>query len=94
MGISTPPSQLCLDAGYFASIYPAVWQFQLALRARGLGSVITITHLMHEQLVGEILDLPPSVVQTCLLPVAYTTKRVFQPADREALMDKISYDGW
>jgi nitroreductase len=32
-------------AGVWASIYPAVWSFQLALRSRGLGSVLTTLHL-------------------------------------------------
>ncbi len=29
------------SAGFFASIYPAVWSFCRALRARGLGSALT-----------------------------------------------------
>ena len=33
---------------YFGSIFPAVWSFNLALRARGLGSVLTTLHLVRE----------------------------------------------
>ena len=36
-------------AGLMGSIMPAVWSFQLALRARGLGSVITTLHLLKEK---------------------------------------------
>ena len=36
-------------AGLYGSIFPAVWSFQLALRARGLGSVLTTLHLVHER---------------------------------------------
>jgi nitroreductase len=32
-------------AGWAPSIYPAVWSFMLALRSRGLGSVLTTAHL-------------------------------------------------
>ena len=35
-------------AAMMGSIFPAVWSFQLALRARGLGSCLTSLHLFHE----------------------------------------------
>jgi len=36
------------EGAFFASIYPAVWSFQLALRARGLGTVLTTLLMMKE----------------------------------------------
>ena len=35
-------------AGYHGSVAPGVWSFQLAARARGLGSAWTTFHLVHE----------------------------------------------
>ena len=89
-----PPSTLWIASGYFASIYPAVWQFQLALRARGMGTTLTVNHLAHEDLIADILDIPPAVVQAAMLPVAYTTKRVFKPANRQPLESKLSYNSF
>ncbi|MFI7585844.1 nitroreductase family protein [Spongisporangium articulatum] len=86
------PSALWIYSGFFATIYPAVWQFQLALRARGLGSTLTVNHLANEDLTAEILELPGGVTQACLLPVAYTTKRTFKPALRQPLASKLSYN--
>jgi nitroreductase len=81
-------------AAYWASIYPAVWSFQLALRSRGLGSVLTCFHLRRAAEVAAILGLPPMVTQTCLVPVAYTTRTGFRPAARIPLDRRISWNHW
>jgi hypothetical protein len=52
------------------SIFPPVWSFQLALRARGLGSCLTSLHLVHEKEAAELLGSPDDVLQVALLPVA------------------------
>ena len=69
-------------AGYHGSVAPGVWSFQLAARARGLGSAWTTFHLAHEEQVAEILGIPPTVTQIALLPVAYYTGDSFSPAPR------------
>ena len=69
-------------AGYHGSVAPGVWSFQLAARARGLGSAWTTFHLVHEQQVADILGIPPTVTQIALLPVAYYTGDSFTPAPR------------
>src|SRR5215210_2883203 len=69
-------------AGYHGSVAPGVWSFQLAARARGLGSAWTTFHLVHEQKVAEILDIPATVTQIALLPVAFYTGDSFSPAPR------------
>jgi nitroreductase len=69
-------------AGFFGSIYPAVWSFQLALRSRGLGTVLTTLHLAHEQEAAKLLEIPDDVTQCGLLPVAYTVGDEFKPATR------------
>jgi len=69
-------------ASSFGSIFPSVWSFQLALRSRGLGSVLTTIHLWRADEVAEILRLPADVIQCGLLPVAYTIGTDFRPASR------------
>jgi len=68
--------------GFYGSIYPAVWSFQLALRSRGLGSVLTTLHLGFADKAAELLGIPDDVTQCGLLPVAYTIGDEFKPATR------------
>jgi nitroreductase len=80
---------------FYGSIYPAIWSFQLALRARGLGTTITGYHLNgHEADVAALLSIPPDVTQIALLPVAYTTTTSFRPAARPAVEDITYYERW
>ena len=81
-------------AGYFGSILPAVWSFQLALRARGLGSCLTTLHLAHEREAAELLGIPDDVLQVALLPVAYTKGTDFKPARRPAPDTITHWNAW
>lgn len=76
------------------SIFPAVWSFQLALRARGLGSCLTSLHLFNGHLAAELLDIPDDILQIALLPVAYTKGTDFKRAVRPPASSIIHYDGW
>ncbi len=80
--------------GLFGSIYRAVWSFQLALRARGLGSCITTLHLRHHQQAAELLGIPENFMQVALLPVAYTRGTEFKPAARTPAEDITYFDTW
>jgi nitroreductase len=80
--------------GWAPSIYPAVWSFLLALRSRGLGSVITTVHLFRRAEADELLGVPDGFVQACLLPVAYYTGDDFRPADRRPVEDLTYLDHW
>lgn len=81
--------------GFYGSIYPAIWSFQLALRARGLGSTITGYHLFgHEEEVARLLGIPEGFTQVALLPVAYTTQKDFQPAARPPVEEITYLDRW
>ncbi|MGE3660991.1 MAG: nitroreductase family protein [Pseudonocardia sp.] len=82
------------QAGLWGSLLPAAWSFQLAARARGLGSAWTTLHLRHERAISELLGVPPSVRQGVLLPVAYYTGETFRPAPRGPLDDVLHVDGW
>jgi nitroreductase len=77
-------------AGLFGSIIPAIWNFQLALRSRGLGSCYTTLHLGLEQEAAELLGIPPHMTQAALLPVAYTKGTDFKPAHRDPV-EQITY---
>lgn len=78
----------------FASIYPAVWSFQLALRARGLGSALTTLHLMHEAEAAELLGIPEDMMQVALLPVAYTKGTDFKSANRPPVENITHWNQW
>lgn len=81
-------------AGYFGSVVPGVWSFQLAARARGIGSAWTTFHLEHEMEIAELLGIPPSVTQVCLLPVAFYTGESFSPAPRRPASDVTYLNEW
>lgn len=83
-----------ISAGVFGSIFPAVWSFQLALRARGLGSALTTLHLLHEQEAADLLGLPDNVMQVALLPVGYTKGTDFKPAVRPPVSGITHWNGW
>jgi nitroreductase len=81
-------------AGFYGSILPGVWNFQLALRTRGLGSVFTTLHLAHEREAGELLGIPDTVTQAALIPVAYTVGTDFKPAARRPIEQITYWNGW
>jgi nitroreductase len=81
-------------AGYHGSVAPGVWSFQLAARARGLGSAWTTFHLFHEEKVAEILGIPDTVTQIALLPVAFYTGDSFAPAPRRPAHELTYANRW
>jgi nitroreductase len=84
-----------LTASMFGSIIPAAWSFMLAARSRGLGTVWTTFHLMHEERAAEILGIPyGDVTQVALIPVAYTLGTEFKPGRRKPLDTMVHWDGW
>lgn len=81
-------------AGVYGSIFPAVWSFQLALRARGLGSALTTLHLVHEQEAARLLGLPDNILQVALLPVGYTKGTDFKRAARPPVASVTHWNRW
>lgn len=81
-------------ASQFASVYPAVWSFQLALRSRGLGSVLTTIHLWYHEEVADLLAIPRGILQCALLPVAYTLGTEFRPAARRDVSNVMRWNSW
>ncbi len=82
------------QAGLWGSLLPAAWSYQLAARARGLGSAWTTLHLTYEREIAELLGIPPRVRQGVLLPTAYFTGETFRPAHREPLDTVLHLDRW
>ena len=81
-------------AGYFGSVLPSVWSFQLAARARGLGSAWTTFHLAHEETIAKLLGIPNSVTQCALLPVAFYIGDSFSPAPRKKAAEITYLNQW
>ncbi len=83
-----------MQASVYGSIFPAVWSFQLALRARGMGSALTTLLLMREREVAELLGIPENVQQVAMLPVAYTVGTDFKRATRPGPETIARWNGW
>jgi nitroreductase len=83
------------QATLYGSIFPAVWNFQLALHARGYGTCITTLHLHREQAVADLLQIPEGYTQGCLLPVGrLRAGHNFRPARRRPLDEVVAVDCW
>jgi nitroreductase len=84
-----------LQATLYSSVVQASWSFQLALRARGLGSCWTTLHLVHEEEVADILGIPYGQVQQVgLICVGHVQGTDFRPAPREPLETKVHWEAW
>lgn len=94
LGAGSAPASPIWDSMYYGSIYPAVWSFQLALRSRGLGTVITVAHLVFEREIAQILNLPSMVTQICMMPVAHTIGTTFRPGPRLAAGRRTYWNSW
>ena len=81
-------------AAHWGSVFPAVWSFQLALRARGLGSALTTLHLDEEARVARLLGVPDGWMQVALLPVAYTKGTDFRRAPRRPVDEVVNWNAW
>ena len=83
------------QSGQWGSILPAVWSFMLAARSRGLGSSWTTVHLFFEREAADLLGIPyEKVMQTALIPLAYTKGTDFAAGPREPLEKVLHWDQW
>ncbi|WP_205473617.1 nitroreductase family protein [Nocardioides sp. SYSU D00038] len=81
-------------SGYYGSIFPAVWSFQLALRSRGLGSVLATALAHRAEQVAKVLELPEDCRVVTLVPVAYTQGLEFGRGSRGPVSDVLAWNGW
>jgi nitroreductase len=82
---------------FWASLFPAVWSFCLALRSRGLGSCWTTLHLLGdgEQQAAEVLGIPyDKYSQGGLFPIAFTKGTDFRPAKRLPAENLTHWNTW
>lgn len=82
---------------FWASLFPAVWSFCLALRSRGLGSCWTTLHLLGdgERLAAEVLGIPyDRYSQGGLFPIGYTKGTDFRPAKRLPAEQLTHWNTW
>ena len=82
------------QATAYGSILPAAWSFMLAARARGLGCCWTTVHLKHADETAKLLNIPDSINQCVLLPVAYYTGTDFKVARRIPAKELTHWDTW
>jgi nitroreductase len=82
---------------FWASLFPAVWSFCLALRSRGLGSCWTTLHLLGdgEEKVADVLGIPYNKYsQAGLFPIAYTKGTDFRRAKRLPAESLTHWNTW
>lgn len=83
------------QAGLYGQILPAAWSLMLALRTRGLGTAWTAIHLQHAEEVAALLDIPDTISQAALFPVAYFTgEDNFRRVERPPVAEVIHWDRW
>src|SRR3546814_5077515 len=76
----TDNEPVIMQASIWGSLFPAVWSFMLAARARGLGPCWTSLHMVFEQQSNELLGLPANVMQGAMIPVAPPIGTTSNPA--------------
>ncbi|GAA3942420.1 nitroreductase family protein [Actinomadura viridis] len=82
-------------AAFYGSIFPAIWNLQLALRSRRMGSVLTTPFTGgDERRYAEVLKLPGTMTPIALLPVAYTIGDEFKPAARPPIETITRWNHW
>ena len=95
---STPvpgqPMAHAAASSVYGSIYPSIWSFCLALRARGIGSSITTMHLQDTERVADLLGIPDDFLQVCLLPVGHYTGETFRPVPRPDPAEITGFNAW
>ena len=91
----TDNAPVMMQSAQWGTIGPATWNFMLAARTRGLGTCFTSIHLLFEKEVAGILGIPyDEIMQTALIPVAYSIGTDFKRAHRMPLENIVHWDSW
>ena len=80
--------------GLFDSGIQAAWSFNLALRARGLGTVYATMLNAKKDEVAALLGIPAGITTLVCFPVAYTKAYDFSPAPRRPASEITYFDKW
>ncbi|MBW8825953.1 MAG: nitroreductase family protein [Acidobacteria bacterium] len=86
------------QAGFWGSLLPAVWNFMLALRTRGLGSAWVTMNLARpegERETAEVLGIPyETYTQAGMFPIGYTKGTDFKPIPTPEVSAVLHWDRW
>jgi nitroreductase len=85
------PMQNLARKSLYSSIYPAVQNLLLACRAHGLAACLTTLHLMYEEQVARLLELPDNAETMALIPVGWPDAK-FGPVTRVPVSEVASRD--
>jgi nitroreductase len=85
------PMQDLARKSLYSSIYPAVQNIILACRALGLATCLTTLHLMFEEPIAKLLELPENAETMALLPVGWPDAN-FGPVKRVPVAEVASRD--
>jgi nitroreductase len=91
-------AQAGAQASFWGSFLPAVWNFMLALRARGLGSAWVTMNLARpdgERETAAVLGIPyDSFTQAGMFPIGYTIGTGFKPIRTPPAVERIHWNHW
>lgn len=80
--------------GLFDSVIQSAWSFNLALRARGLGTAWTTLLNASVEELADILAIPEGVTTIVTFPVAYTKGTDFRSVARRPAEEITYFDRW
>jgi nitroreductase len=83
-----------LASGFYGTIFPMIWSFQLALRSRGLGSVMATGAMHHANEISKLLNFPDNFIPITIIPVAHTKGLNFNAAHRLPVKDILRFNTW
>lgn len=90
--LSSPTSEMnTLLAG--SSIYLAVQNMLLAARALGLGTLMTTSHSLIEDVIRDVCKIPDDAQPAALIPIGFPAVK-FGPTKRKPVQDIIAWNQW
>jgi nitroreductase len=91
--IAAPDGTLRAPVAAYASVFPAVQNLLLAARALGLGTTLTTLHRTFEDVLKEVLAIPPRVEVVAVVPLGYPLDS-FGPTRRKAVGEVAFRERW
>ena len=90
--LTSPTSEMnTLVAG--SSIYLAVQNMLLAARALGLGTLMTTSHSLIEEVIRDVCKIPDDAQPAALIPIGFPAVK-FGPTKRKPVKDIIAWNQW
>lgn len=94
--VTPPPPEPVgkLASGFYGTIFPMAWSYQLALRARGIGSVMATAAMLRADDIARELELPDDFTLVTMIPAAYTLGTKFRRARRKPVEEILRFERW